>query len=148
MPRIEYPAGSGGGGGGTPSAPPNSVQFNNGGAFGGSNLLTWNGSTLVFPTSQTGVASKTFADTGYAVAATVETVFWDCSGGNCASSLPTAIGAGGRTITVKRTDASANTLIITAAAGNVEAGAAYIVAGGGGRISVSFRSDNANWWIV
>lgn len=30
-----------GGGGGTPSAPDNSVQFNNAGAFGGSANLTW-----------------------------------------------------------------------------------------------------------
>lgn len=32
---------TGGGGGGLPAAPVNSVQFNNGGAFGGSANLTW-----------------------------------------------------------------------------------------------------------
>lgn len=39
--------GSGGGGGGTtPAAPDTSIQFNNGGSFGGSSDLTWDGSTL------------------------------------------------------------------------------------------------------
>jgi hypothetical protein len=39
---------TGGGGGGLPAAPVNSVQFNNGGAFGGSSNLTWiNGSNFL-----------------------------------------------------------------------------------------------------
>lgn len=148
MPRISYPAGSSGGGGGTPSAPPNSVQFNDAGAFGGSDLLTWNGSTLAFPTSKAGYVSKAFLDSGYVVGGTVETVFWDCGAGSSIVSLPTAIGAGGRTITVKRTDTSSNTLTVTSIGGTVEGGASYVVAGGGSRLSMSFRSDNTNWWIV
>lgn len=49
---IEFPDGSvqttasSGGGGGTPSAPNESVQFNNSGSFGGSSDLLWNGSYL------------------------------------------------------------------------------------------------------
>jgi len=35
-----------GGSGGTPASPANSVQFNNGGSFGGSANLTWDGSTV------------------------------------------------------------------------------------------------------
>lgn len=38
---------SGGGGGGTPGGPDTSVQFNNGGSFGGSASLTWDGTTLL-----------------------------------------------------------------------------------------------------
>jgi len=48
--------GASGGGGGTPGSPFNSVQFNNGGTFGGSALLTYNGTdTLTFgdPTGAT-----------------------------------------------------------------------------------------------
>lgn len=37
---------SGGGGGGSPSAPNNSIQFNNSGSFGGSSDLTWDGTDL------------------------------------------------------------------------------------------------------
>lgn len=39
-------SGGGSGGSGTPGSPANSVQFNNGGSFGGSSNLTYNGSTL------------------------------------------------------------------------------------------------------
>jgi hypothetical protein len=92
--------------------------------------------------------TKTFADTGYVVSATDDTLFWDCSGGNCATTVPTPVGARGRTLTFKRVDTSANTLTLTPAAGQVEGGASFIVAGGGGRVSVTLRSDNANWWIV
>lgn len=41
------PIGGGGGGGGSPASPNNSVQFNNGGSFGGSSNLTFNPSTNV-----------------------------------------------------------------------------------------------------
>lgn len=42
---VDIPGG--GGGGGTPSAPFDSVQFNNAGAFGGTANFTWNGTGLV-----------------------------------------------------------------------------------------------------
>ena len=41
------PGGGGSGGGGTPGGADTSVQYNNGGAFGG--FGTWNGSTLTVP---------------------------------------------------------------------------------------------------
>ena len=48
-----------GGGGGTPANPANSIQFNNGGAFGGSANLTWDGTNV-----QIGAAGALrFADT-------------------------------------------------------------------------------------
>ena len=42
----------GGGGGGSPASPNNSVQFNNGGSFGGSSNLTFNPSTNILSGSQ------------------------------------------------------------------------------------------------
>jgi hypothetical protein len=92
-------------------------------------------------------ASKTFADTGYVVTATDDTLFWDCTGGNSATTLPTAAGARGRTLTFKRTDLSANTLTLNSAGGTVEGAASFIIPGGS-RNSVTVRSDNTNWWIV
>jgi len=92
--------------------------------------------------------TKTFAASPYTTGAQDEAVFWDCSGGNCTQNLPTPVGAGGRTLIIKRVDTSANTLTLTPAAGQVEGGASFIVAGGGGRVSVTLMSDNANWWIV
>ena len=49
---------------------------------------------------------------------------------------------------VKRTDTTASTLTLIPAAGQVEGGATYIVAGGPTRASVTLMSDNANWWII
>jgi len=95
-----------------------------------------------------GAASKVFADSPYTTAATDEMVFWSCTGGNCTQNLPTPVGALGRTLIVKRTDTSANTLTLTPAAGQVEGGASLIIGGGPNRASVTLMSDNANWWII
>lgn len=93
-------------------------------------------------------ATKAFVDTPYTTLATDETIFWNCAGGNCTQNLPTPVGALGRTLIVKRTDTTANTLTLTPAAGQVEGAASYIVAGGPNRASVTLMSDNANWWII
>ena len=95
-----------------------------------------------------GAATKAFVDTPYTTLATDEMIFWNCSGGNCTQALPTPVGALGRTLIVKRTDTTANTLTLTPAAGQVEGAASYIVAGGPNRASVTLMSDNANWWII
>jgi hypothetical protein len=95
-----------------------------------------------------GAASKVFADSPYTTAATDEMVFWSCTGGNCTQNLPTPVVALGRTLIVKRTDTSANTLTLTPAAGQVEGGASLIIGGGPNRASVTLMSDNANWWII
>jgi hypothetical protein len=92
--------------------------------------------------------SKNFAASPYTTGTQDETVFWDCSGGNCTQNLPTPVGAGGRTLIVKRTDTSANTLTLTPAAGQVEGGASYVIAGGANRVSITLMSDNANWWVI
>lgn len=57
------PGSGGGGGGGTPSAPVDSVQFNNAGSFGGSANFTWDGSTLMV--KRGGTISGSSAATGY-----------------------------------------------------------------------------------
>ena len=95
-----------------------------------------------------GAATKAFVDTPYTTLATDEMIFWNCAGGNCTQALPTPVGALGRTLIVKRTDTTANTLTLTPAAGQVEGAASYIVAGGPNRASVTLMSDNANWWII
>jgi hypothetical protein len=95
-----------------------------------------------------GYTSKNFAASPYTTGASDETVFWDCSGGNCTQNLPTPVGAGGRTLIVKRTDTTANTLTLTPAAGQIEGAASYVVAGGAGRASITIMSDNANWWVI
>jgi hypothetical protein len=48
----QYVGPIGGGGGGSPASPNNSVQFNNGGSFGGSSNLTFNPSTNILSGSQ------------------------------------------------------------------------------------------------
>ena len=92
--------------------------------------------------------SKAFVNSPYTTLAADEMVFWNCAGGNCVQNLPTPVGALGRTLIVKRTDTTANTLTLTPAAGQVEGAASYIVAGGPNRASVTLMSDNANWWII
>lgn len=59
--------GGGGGGAGNPASPSTSVQFNNGGSFGGSANFTWDGSGLTIAglAASTGLANVLFAsDTG------------------------------------------------------------------------------------
>ena len=92
--------------------------------------------------------NKNLAASPYTTAATDEMVFWDCSGGNCTQNLPTPVGFGGRTLIVKRIDTSANTLTLTPAAGQIEGGASYVVAGGVNRASITIMSDNVNWWVI
>ena len=91
---------------------------------------------------------KTSFDSGYTIEANVLAVFWNCAGGNATTFLPSPTGNDGRIINIKRTDTGSSTLTVLTVAGSVEGGASYIIAGGGGRISLSFQSDNANWWIV
>jgi hypothetical protein len=95
-----------------------------------------------------GTVSKSSTDSGFLIPEGVSAVFWNASGGNSQTYLPSPVGLDGKTINIKRTDTSANTLTVASVAGTVEAGGTYIIAGGGGRISLTFQSDNANWWIV
>ena len=49
---------------------------------------------------------------------------------------------------MKRIDTSANTLTLTPAAGQIEGGASYVVAGGVNRASITIMSDNVHWWVI
>ena len=115
--------------------------------LGGSAVLIVKGTTNTQQRIH-GQLTKAVADSPYTTLATDETIFWNCVGGNCTQNLPTPVGAGGRTLIVKRTDTTASTLTLIPAAGQVEGGATYIVAGGPVRASVTLMSDNANWWII
>lgn len=114
---------------------------------GGSAILIVKGTTSTQQRLHN-ITSKTFADSGYTVSATDDTIFWNASGGNSTLNLVTPVGAGGREIVIKRTDTSANTLTVTPAAGQIEGAASLVIAGGASRASFTLRSDNANWWIV
>ena len=115
--------------------------------LGGSAVLIVKGTTNTQQRIH-GAATKAVADSPYTTLATDEMIFWNCAGGNCTQALPTPVGALGRTLIVKRTDTSGNILTLTPAAGQVEGGPFYIVAGGAVRASVTLMSDNANWWII
>ena len=115
--------------------------------LGGSAVLIVKGTTNTQQRIH-GAATKAFVDTPYTTLATDEMIFWNCAGGNCTQALPTPVGALGRTLMVKRTDTTANTLTLTPAAGQVEGAASYVVGGGPNRPSVTLMSDNANWWII
>ena len=115
--------------------------------LGGSAVLIVKGTTNTQQRIH-GQLTKAVADSPYTTLATDETIFWNCAGGNCTQNLPGPAGAGGRTLIVKRTDTTASTLTLIPAAGQVEGGATYIVAGGPVRASVTLMSDNANWWII
>lgn len=52
------------GGGGTPSAPPNSIQFNDGGSFGGSSGLTFDGTNTVTFAANGTITAPTNPGTG------------------------------------------------------------------------------------
>jgi len=51
-----------------------------------------------------------------------------------------------RVVIIKKT-ASANTITVTATAGNVEGGASYTLSAGAIG-SVTFFSDGTNWWVI
>jgi len=104
--------------------------------------------TLVTQTRVHGRVSKTQADSPYSFADTDEILFFDANGGNSSAVLPDATAWDGRTVIVKRTDTSANTLTLTAVAGNIEGGVSFVIAGGVSRFSYTFCSDGTDWWVI
>lgn len=114
---------------------------------GGSAVLSVLGTTTTQQRIH-GATTKAVADSPYTTLATDEIVFWNCVGGNCTQNIPTPVGALGRTLIVKRTDTSVNTLTLTPAAGQIEGGASFVVAGGGTRASITIVSDGSNWWVI
>lgn len=63
--QLVLNAATGSGGGGTPAAPSTSVQFNNGGAFGGSANFTWGGTGVVIKSDITALQIQSLTTAGY-----------------------------------------------------------------------------------
>jgi hypothetical protein len=86
----------------------------------------------------------------YAVAANIEVVLANPSGGAFDVTLPNANLVIGRQITVKRSNTSANTVTVKSAGGTIDgvAAATGIVLAGGGYASITVVSDGANWWVI
>lgn len=62
-------------------------------------------------------------------------------------SMPTAVGAAGQSVTVKKVDSSANPVIIyTSSASTLEDGKEIEIVVDG--VALTFMSDNTNWWLV
>ena len=91
--------------------------------------------------------SKVFADSPYSVANSDNIIFCNATGGNMTVTLPSAVTFASRTITVKRTNATANTVTVGSAAGNIDGSATYIIPGGTLN-SITVVSDGTNWYIT
>lgn len=83
----------------------------------------------------------------YSVAAGVQQIFWDASGGAKTVALPTAVGIAGRTITVTKTDTSFNAVTIDPDGTETIGGAATTTLNTVGE-SLTFTSDGSNWLIL
>jgi hypothetical protein len=86
----------------------------------------------------------------YAVAADIEVVLANPSGGAFDVTLPNANLVIGRQITVKRNNTSVNVVTVKSAGGTIDgvAAATGIALAGGGYASITVVSDGANWWII
>jgi hypothetical protein len=86
----------------------------------------------------------------YAVAANIEVVLANPSGGAFDVTLPNANLVIGRQITVKRNNTSANVVTVKSAGGTIDgvAAATGIALAGGTYASITVVSDGANWWVT
>lgn len=119
----------------------NTVTYDNGAS--GSAVWQFLG-TLITQRVQVQVTSTT--TTPYNVAATDYIIAVDSSGGAKSVVLQSASVQAYRVVIIKKT-ASANTITVTATAGNVEGGASYTLSAGA-LGSVTFFSDGTNWWVI
>lgn len=93
------------------------------------------------------LVSKTFTDTPYAVLTTDQVILVDASGGATTATLPTAVGVGGKTYTIKKTDSSVNAVIVaTTSAQTIDGETTFSIEGQYDTITVI--SDGANWNII
>lgn len=88
-------------------------------------------------------AAKT---TNYTLTATDQTILASAGSGSVTMTLPTSVGIGGRRYTVKRTDASANTLTVATTSSQTIDGSTSVTIPAYGILQVI--SDNANWAIL
>jgi len=91
--------------------------------------------------------SKVFADSPYSVANSDNIIFCNATGGNMTVTLPSAVTFASRTLTVKRTNTTANTVTVGSAAGTIDGAATYIIPGGTLN-SITVVSDGTNWYII
>lgn len=94
-----------------------------------------------------GIAKSTVSvAAAHPVAATDEIILADATAGAFAVTLPTAVGAQGRIITVKKTDATANAVTVASAGGTIDG--AVSIAMATAQESLTVVSDNANWKVI
>ena len=91
--------------------------------------------------------SKVFADSPYSVATSDNIIFCNATGGSMTVTLPSAVTFASRTLTVKRTNTTANTVTVGSAAGTIDGAATYIIPGGTLN-SITVISDGPNWYII
>jgi len=91
--------------------------------------------------------SKVFADSPYSVAASDNIIFCNATGGSMTVTLPSAVTFASRTLTVKRTNTTANTVTVGSAAGTIDGAATYIIPGGTLN-SITVVSDGTNWYLI
>ena len=91
--------------------------------------------------------SKVFADSPYSVATSDNIIFCNATGGSMTVTLPSAVTFASRTLTVKRTNTTANTVTVGSAAGTIDGAATYIIPGGTLN-SITVVSDGTNWYII
>ena len=91
--------------------------------------------------------SKVFADSPYSVATSDNIIFCNATGGSMTVTLPSAVTFASRTLTVKRTNTTANTVTVGSAAGTIDGAATYIIPGGTLN-SITVISDGTNWYLI
>ena len=91
--------------------------------------------------------SKVFADSPYSVATSDNIIFCNATGGNMTITLPSAVTFASRTITVKRTNTTVNTVTVGSAAGTIDGAANYIIPGGTLN-AITVVSDGTNWYLI
>jgi len=115
-------------------------------ASGAANLIV-TGNLQVQGATYLKTVSKVFADSPYSVAASDTIIFCNATGGNMTVTLPSAASHTGRSLTVKRTNTTANTVTVGSAAGTIDGAASYIIPGGTLN-AITVVSDGTNWYII
>lgn len=122
---------------------PGAMTFN-GTDYGGAGSFLRSAGSTGHPTwtypNQQNVASIT-ANTQ--LSSTVSVYFVNATAGDVTATLPSAGANIGVTMTVKRTDSSANNVTVASAGGFIENGASASL---GPEVSIIFCSDGTNWW--
>lgn len=116
-------------------------------------LATFNGgliSTAVGVTGALTTAGRIRAVVNVAAAhpvvATDDVVLADATGGAFPVTLPTAVGAAGRTVTVKKVDASVNAVTVASAGGTIDGAVSIAMATQNEALTAT--SDGANWKVI